>query len=61
MKPMDRLELCDKQVKLAQLDEHDTMFDPATHPKPPDGTADSVLVDGQPVDLVPGVDEIGPV
>jgi len=53
MQPEDELGLVDLGVETAALDERDTMFDPDTAPKPPDGTEEATMTaDGfGPVDM----------
>lgn len=46
--PEDEIERVDLQVQLAGLDEWDTMFDPETHPTPPDPAEEAVTtMDGR--------------
>jgi len=63
MQPEDELGLVDLGVETAALDERDTMFDPNTAPKPPDGTEEATMqMDGTgPVDMqrdTPTVDDV---
>lgn len=63
MSPMDEIEAMDLRVELAGLDEHDTMFDPGTHPKPPGAKEEAVTdeVGGRTVDIMedtPPIDDL---